>query len=164
MARNFLVMVKSGVYLVKFDGAETVCTKVPSAATHYRYTVADRIVCDLRERGFQEAMVATLNGLPATTQSILDSTGSAEYTVRFNNSYFFAGRDAHGQPTGSRDRMDAASMSQAAAAEIRTRLIRMGFKDAEVIEFTAIENSLENELARVWGSNSEPTPESITIA
>jgi hypothetical protein len=163
VAGKFLVLIRGGAYLVKFDGAETVCTRVPSIATHYSYRVADRIVCDLRERGFREAMVATFNGLPATAQSILDTTGGAEYTVRFNKSFFFAGRDKHGQPTGSRDRMDAVSMSQAAAAEIRIRLLRMGFKDAEVIEFTAIENTLENELARVWASNSEPTPESVKI-
>jgi hypothetical protein len=120
MAGNFLVLIRSGAYLVKFDGTETVCTKVPSIATHYRYIVADRIVCDLRERGFCEAMVATLNGLPATTQSILDTTSGAEYTVRFDSSYFFARRDKHGQPTGSRDRMDAVSMSQAAR-------LRLGF-------------------------------------
>jgi hypothetical protein len=161
---NFLVMVKNFTYLVRFDGAETVCTKVPSTAEHYSYRVADRIVCILRSRGFSESLVATLNGLPATTQAILDTSSvTDEFTVRFNGSFLFAGRDVRGEPLGSRDPMEAKSMSRAAAQEVCSRLKRMKFKDAEIIEFASVDNTLESELKRVWGSGVETTPESVTI-
>ena len=163
MPGSFLVMIKSGVYLIRFDGADTVCTKVPSAAEHFTYRGADRVVYTLRGRGFDEAMVATLGGLPATAQTILDTRAAAEeFTVKFAG-YYFTGRDRLGSPLGSRDPLEAKSMSRETANEVCARLKRMRFEDAEIIDFGAIESSLESELRRVWGSNPEPTPESVTI-
>lgn len=164
MAGNFLVMITNSTYLVKFDGTETVCTKIPSMALHCPYGVADRIVCTLRGRGFDECLVATLNGLAATTQAILDANiGTDEFTVKFNESYYFAGRDQHGSPLGSRDPLEAKSMSREAASEVCSRLKRMGFKDAQVIRFAEIENSLERELERVWEFGSESSPDSVKV-
>jgi hypothetical protein len=164
-AKNFLIMISNLSYLLRFDGAEVICTKVPSMALHFSYHAADRIVSTLRGRGFDECLVATSNGLAATTQAILDSShiDGDEFTVKFNKAYYFAGRDPHGLPWGSRDQLEAKSMSRGAANEICLRLKRMGFKDAQVIDFADIENSLENELKRVWEFGSESSPDSIKV-
>jgi hypothetical protein len=163
MARNFLVMVASAKYLVKFDGAETLCTSVPSSAEHFSYQTADRIVRTLRSRGFVECLVANISGRPATLQAILDTEAAAdEYTVRFHQHYYFAGRDARGEPMGSRDVLDAKPMTHEAAKEVCSRLKRMKFKDAEVIDFASIDSSLDSELERVWEIGSS-SPDAVTL-
>jgi hypothetical protein len=163
MVGNFLVMIKPGAYLVRFEGSETVCTTAPSAAEHYSYRVADRVVYTLRTQGFNESLVVTIDGLPATPQSILDARAPAdEFTVKFDG-YFFAGRDRLGSPLGSQDQRNAKSMSGAAANEVSVRLKKMKFKKVEIIDFATMENNLENELRQVWGSGLEPTPEAIRI-
>jgi hypothetical protein len=122
---NFLVMVKSGAYLERFEGSKTICVKIPSLAEHFSYEVADKIAYSLRSRGFEGTLVCASNGLPATPQLILDAaTPSDEFTVVFNKAYYSAGRDKNGSPLGSRDRKEAKAMSRAAAEEICQRLIK----------------------------------------
>ena len=119
------------------------------------YRTADRQVLYLRARGFSEAHVCTLNGMPATPQTIINAQESAEdYQVMFGQ-FFFAGPDRNNNPLGSKSPQNAKNVSRPVAAEICSRLKRMGFKDARVIDNPAI-SAFETELNRVWGPNPNP--------
>ena len=155
MSGEFIVSVRLSKYLIRFDATEPVLTEVPSVAEHMDYRTADRQVLYLRARGFNEAHVCTLNGMPATPQTIIDAQESAEdYQVTFNG-FYFAGPDRNNNPLGSRSSQNAKNISRRVAVEICSRLKRMGFKDACVIDNPAI-STFEAELNRVWGSNPNP--------
>ncbi len=70
MIDSFLVSVRFKEFLVKWEGNIPACTKIPSYAEHLDYLQADRIVCSLRSKGFDQAHVCNIDGSPATPQSI----------------------------------------------------------------------------------------------
>jgi hypothetical protein len=73
MSDSFVVSVRFKEFLVKWEGDIPSCTQIPSYAVHVDYLQADRIVCSLQARGFEQAHVCHINGTPATPQSIADA-------------------------------------------------------------------------------------------
>ena len=60
--------------------------------------------------------------------------------------------NAQGREQGTRDRDNAANMSQAAALEIVKKLQRIGFLDANIIESASPAVDVEAELEQIWPS------------
>ena len=73
MLDSFIVSVRFKEYLVKWEGDIPSCTQVPSYAEHLDYLQADRVVCSLRSKGFDQAHVCNIDGTPATPQSIAEA-------------------------------------------------------------------------------------------
>lgn len=69
---DFIVAVRIGRYLTRLIDKVPITTRVPSAARHFDYAPADRMVQSLRDAGFLDAHVCTIKGLPATPQDIFD--------------------------------------------------------------------------------------------
>jgi hypothetical protein len=78
MAGDFLVSVRLSDYLIRMDSSKPICTKVPSFAEHFDYRPADRMACALRARGYRQAHVCDLDGMPSTPQSIADARVTSE--------------------------------------------------------------------------------------
>ena len=120
----------------------------PSCAVLFDYAEADVSARLLRSAGYRTAHAATLDGFPATIESIANSQ---PYAVRFHNRerYFKARRND--KIVYSEAVQLALPMTRDAAYEIVQRLIDIGYTDAEAFVHRYRIQAVKDELIEAWG-------------